>query len=110
MKGLKLQTEAQIKGQKAQSDAEIAAARATSEHVLKQQKQDTEAALEQFRIAAGMQDKREQRDADAVTEAAWMATDKATKAHTAVISAAGKVQAAKVTAQHRPKSPSGGRR
>jgi hypothetical protein len=39
-----------------------------------------------------------------------MKVDAATKSHAAVISAAGKVQAAKITAAHRPKSPSGGRR
>lgn len=101
---MKAAHDAQIKGQKVQSDAEIAAARATSEHVLKQQKLDNEHSIAQAKIASDMLDKRAQRQADLVTEAAWMRTDRATKAHSDVVSAAGKIQAAKITAAHRPKT------
>jgi hypothetical protein len=105
----KILQDGQIKGQKANADAEIAAAKATSAHVLAQQKLDNEHQLASAKLLADMNNKDAQRQADLVTEAGWQRTDAATKAHVAVISAAGKVQAAKVTAQHRPKTPSGGR-
>lgn len=105
IRGQQVQSDAQIKGQKAQSDAAIAAAKATSAHVLAQQKLDNEHALAKAKLAADMGNQDEQRQADLVTEAGWMAVDKATKAHSDIVSAAGRVQAAKITAAHRPKGP-----
>jgi hypothetical protein len=99
----------QLESQKAQSDAAIKAAKVTSAHVLAQQKLDNEHALATAKLAADMGNKDEQRKADLLTEAAWMQTDRVTKAHSDVVSAAGKVRAAQITAAHRPKSPSGGR-
>lgn len=91
--------EAQLEYERALADVQTARMKVQSAHDLGQQK-----------IAADMQNKREQRQADASTEAGWMATDQATKAHSDVMSIAGKLGAAKITAANRPKTAASARK
>lgn len=94
-------------GQGPEGDGGAGIAKAQADFTHKMHATEAKTATDRMKIEADLQAKREKMIADRASDREWQATDQAVQAHRDVMSAAGKVQAAKITAASRPKTSVG---